>query len=387
MFRALDGESARANKGEGVGNQAPTSPPKYRYSPPTQDAHCSTSGVGFVHKWCTCERRTPSGVAGIIAAAPSSVGERGGIAAAPSNMSVPGFSPSKEKKEKDGRSFGAGGGWEGHGDYMRDKESKLAAQYAQRIPRKSDCLRNVVLHVDGVSSMRQLDLSDLVIAHGGQYMQYLHGSVVTHLLANNLPAAKIRAVTAHIAEAKRKGRLVHAVREAWLIDSVACLRRLPEGDYALPELTDPEQRTLAGFFPPPPTCKGLDRKSAPGESAPDERAAFEDGSPAEQPMETSCVPIPAARRAPREGGHGIVLHLDVDSYFVQCHQVEEPLRYGRHLPLAVRQHQDIIALNQYAREMRPARRAVCPAYHPTLTALLAPAADGLALAGRPRKPG
>ena len=36
-------------------------------------------------------------------------------------------------------------------------------------------------------------------------MQYLHNSVVTHLLVNNLPAAKIAAVSAHIGDARRKG--------------------------------------------------------------------------------------------------------------------------------------------------------------------------------------
>ena len=158
---------------------------------------------------------------------------------------MPGFSPSKDKED---RRFSGGGGWTSHGDYMRDKESKLEVQYARSVPKQSDCLRGVVLHLDGVSSSRQLDLSDLVIKHGGQYSQYLHGSVVTHLLVNNLPAAKIAALTAHIAESKRRGRQIFAVRESWLVESAAQGRRLPECDYALAELQDPEQRTLAGFL-------------------------------------------------------------------------------------------------------------------------------------------
>jgi len=177
---------------------------------------------------------------------------------------VPGFSPSKDKED---RRFSGGGGWTSHGDYMRDKESKLEVQYARSVPKQSDCLRGVVLHLDGVSSSRQLDLSDLVIKHGGQYSQYLHGSVVTHLLVNNLPAAKIAALTAHIAESKRRGRQIFAVRESWLVESAAQGRRLPECDYALAELQDPEQRTLAGFLVRP-AAFGL-RPTAAAEAVPE----------------------------------------------------------------------------------------------------------------------
>ena len=140
---------------------------------------------------------------------------------------VPGF-PRKEEEPED-RRFGGGGGWSGHGDYMRDKEEKLAEQYAASVTRRSDVLRGVVLHIDGVSTARQFDLSDLVVAHGGRYMQYLHGSAVTHLLANNLPAAKIAHVLSHIAEARRRGRSVHCVREAWLVEAINIAREAPQG--------------------------------------------------------------------------------------------------------------------------------------------------------------
>jgi hypothetical protein len=199
---------------------------------------------------------------------------------------VPGFSPSKDKED---RRFSGGGGWTSHGDYMRDKESKLEVQYARSVPKQSDCLRGVVLHLDGVSSSRQLDLSDLVIKHGGQYSQYLHGSVVTHLLVNNLPAAKIAALTAHIAESKRRGRQIFAVRESWLVESAAQGRRLPECDYALAELQDPEQRTLAGFLVRPaafgvrPTAAAAAPEAAepPAEAVGEEAAAAPAPAPAQ----------------------------------------------------------------------------------------------------------
>ena len=199
---------------------------------------------------------------------------------------MPGFSPSKDKED---RRFSGGGGWTSHGDYMRDKESKLEVQYARSVPKQSDCLRGVVLHLDGVSSSRQLDLSDLVIQHGGQYSQYLHGSVVTHLLVNNLPAAKIAALTAHIAESKRRGRQIFAVRESWLVESAAQGRRLPECDYALAELQDPEQRTLAGFLVRPaafglrPTVEAAAPEAAepPAEAVGEEAAAAPAPAPAQ----------------------------------------------------------------------------------------------------------
>ena len=41
----------------------------------------------------------------------------------------------------------------------------------------------------------------------------------------------------------------------------------------------------------------------------------------------------------------------MDSYFVQCHQLSRPDLYPRSRPLAVQQHQDIIALNEPARRL------------------------------------
>ena len=210
---------------------------------------------------------------------------------------VPGFSPSKDKED---RRFSGGGGWTSHGDYMRDKESKLEVQYARSVPKQSDCLRGVVLHLDGVSSSRQLDLSDLVIKHGGQYSQYLHGSVVTHLLVNNLPAAKIAALTAHIAESKRRGRQIFAVRESWLVESAAQGRRLPECDYALAELQDPEQRTLAGFLVRP-TALGV-RPTALGVRPTAEVAAPEAAEPPAEAVgeEAAAASAQVAAQVPAE---------------------------------------------------------------------------------------
>ena len=144
-----------------------------------------------------------------------------------------------------------GGGWSGHGDYMRAKEAKLQEQYAAHEPLISEIFRGVVVHLDGNSSERSADLVALVASHGGSYSQFYHGEFVTHFVANVLPAAKIRQMTAHLAESRRKGRQVYVVREEWLLESTRQVRRLPEVDFACAELQDPEQGTLRGFVKRP----------------------------------------------------------------------------------------------------------------------------------------
>ena len=227
--------------------------------------------------------------------------------------------PNAEPKRKTGNErFGGGGGWEGFGDYMREKEEKLREQQRAHVVQISAALRGVVLHIDGLTSVRSVELADLVTAHGGEFVMYPHWSKVTHLVANVLPRQKVKQFTTHIWECRRRGLPFFVVKEAWLVQSAARARRLPEGDFALPELIGPLQGSLHGFV------------------------TREHGAP------PPSLPPPASEQRV-EGIGGIVLHVDVDSFFVQCHQVSNPARYPRSLPLAVQQHQDIIALSPLAK--------------------------------------
>ena len=113
---------------------------------------------------------------------------------------APGFKTTEVDRE---RGYG-GGGWSGHGEYMQHKTAGLAEQYAARVQVQSQALRGVVLHVDGHTGTRQLELADLVSAHGGTYQQYLT-STVTHFLANTLPLGKLNHMKTRLAEAKRRG--------------------------------------------------------------------------------------------------------------------------------------------------------------------------------------
>ena len=88
------------------------------------------------------------------------------------------------------------------------------------------------------------------------------------------------------------------------------------------------------------------------------------------PLAAVPATVPAAVPGERRVGvGGLVLHVDVDSFFAQCHQVEEPLKWPRDRPLVVQQHQDVIALTPPAKacgarkKMRPdeARRVLAAA--------------------------
>lgn len=77
--------------------------------------------------------------------------------------------------------------------------------------------------------------------------------------------------------------------------------------------------------------------------------------------------------SPREGEGGLVVHVDVDAMFVQCHQLLSPQAHPRSMPLAVVQHGDLISLNHLAKacgvtkHMSPQRaRQLLWARHPGL---------------------
>ena len=115
-------------------------------------------------------------------------------------MSGRGGPPLPKRTEKIER-FG-GGGWEGHGDYMREKEAKLQAQQAARTL-ESEALKGVSVHLDGMSSERSADLIELVSSHGGIFYQFYHGDRVTHFVVNTLHPGKVKQLTTHVEESRR----------------------------------------------------------------------------------------------------------------------------------------------------------------------------------------
>jgi len=76
------------------------------------------------------------------------------------------------KRDADQEGYG-GGGWEGHGEYMRRKIAKLHEQHDARVEvRESEALVGLVIHVNGETDTPAEDLKKLVFAHGGTYSQY-----------------------------------------------------------------------------------------------------------------------------------------------------------------------------------------------------------------------
>ena len=90
----------------------------------------------------------------------------------------------------------------------------------------------------------------------------------------------------------RKGRSVHVVKEAWLTESAQAKRRLPESQYSLPELRDPEQRTL-GFA----RFKPLSTSEATSVVGDQERGEHREIAADANSLGAHAVPAPAGPRA------------------------------------------------------------------------------------------
>ena len=297
-----------------------------------------------------------------------------------------------------------GGGWDGHRSYMADKNKKLRTQYDGKVPIVSNALSGVVAHINGATDVPKHELSEMVTKHGGRYLQY-PSSELTHFVTDHVPDAKVAGMLTNLQTKRRAGREYYIVRESWIVESVRQARRLRESDFALPQLCDPQQRRLVETTGPrlatPAGCgstgdgdgRGAGGGGGGGGGGVGASVGASDGGRLFTPASTSAempsprsgavdaephrpappaapaapaapvrpgrrvsplaaVPATAPAAAPGErrvGVGGLVLHVDVDSFFAQCHQVEEPHKWPRDRPLLVQQHQDVIALTPAAK--------------------------------------
>ena len=114
------------------------------------------------------------------------------------------------------------GNWEGHGDYMAVKRIKLQDQMGRLCPQKTDIFKDVVIYVNGWTIPDADQLKELIHANGGGY-RYSLSSSVTHVIASNLPAAKLR-----------KMSTLHKVcKPEWITESIAANNLLPTTKYEL----------------------------------------------------------------------------------------------------------------------------------------------------------
>ncbi|RMZ91308.1 hypothetical protein DV736_g1467, partial [Chaetothyriales sp. CBS 134916] len=126
----------------------------------------------------------------------------------------------EEGEEYEASKFG------GFGDYMRRKKIKLQnldAQIRSQSPSKPLIFRSVVAHINGYTQPSLSDLHNLIVSHGGGFLQYLDGkTAVTHVIASHLtPKKKVEFARYRI------------VKPAWVVDSVNAGKLLPWDAYRL----------------------------------------------------------------------------------------------------------------------------------------------------------
>ncbi|XP_063161039.1 DNA repair protein REV1 isoform X2 [Candoia aspera] len=120
-------------------------------------------------------------------------------------------------------------GWGTWGGYMSAKVQKLedqfrseAAMQHQKDGNSSSIFSGVAIFVNGFTDPSADELRRLMMLHGGQYHVYYSRSKTTHIIATNLPNAKIKEL---------KGEKV--VRPDWIIDSIKAGRLLSYVPYQL----------------------------------------------------------------------------------------------------------------------------------------------------------
>ncbi|EFB24052.1 hypothetical protein PANDA_008679, partial [Ailuropoda melanoleuca] len=141
------------------------------------------------------------------------------------------------------------------GGYMAAKVQKLEEQFRsdatiQKDGTSSTIFSGVAIYVNGYTDPSAEELRKLMMLHGGQYHVYYSRSKTTHIIATNLPNAKIKEL---------KGEKV--IRPEWIVESIKAGRLLSCIPYQLYSKPSNMQKGL-NFNP---ACKA--EESVPGPSS------------------------------------------------------------------------------------------------------------------------
>ncbi|XP_051060416.1 DNA repair protein REV1 isoform X3 [Phodopus roborovskii] len=133
-------------------------------------------------------------------------------------------------------------GWEKWGGYMAAKVQKLEEQFRSDAAKQKDgtpsaIFSGVAIYVNGYTDPSAEELRNLMMLHGGQYHVYYSRSKTTHIIATNLPNAKIKEL---------KGEKV--IRPEWIVESIKAGRLLSYIPYQLFTKPSSAQKSLS-FHP------------------------------------------------------------------------------------------------------------------------------------------
>jgi len=126
-------------------------------------------------------------------------------------------------EDEKGEEYG-GSKFGGFSDYFRRKKIKLQnldAELRAQITDEPQIFRGIVCNVNGYTQPSLNDLHEMIVRHGGGFMQYLDGkTMVTHIIASSLTPKKVV-----------EFRRYRIVKPAWIVDSIKAGRLLAWNDY------------------------------------------------------------------------------------------------------------------------------------------------------------